>query len=93
MNTRFLALVAWGGLLSSVLTGRAWDYEGHRTVNQLALDSLPTNFPAFVFTAAARERIAFLGGEPDRWRNTPDLTLKHCNGPGNSSATNREPTG
>ena len=60
---------------------RAWDYEGHRIVNQLALHSLPTNFPAFVRTPAARERIAFLGGEPDRWRNTKDVTLKHCNGP------------
>jgi hypothetical protein len=58
---------------------RAWDYEGHRFVNQLALASLPTNFPAFVLTPQARERIAFLAGEPDRWRNTPDLT--HYNGP------------
>ncbi|PYI86861.1 MAG: hypothetical protein DME26_08160 [Verrucomicrobia bacterium] len=59
----------------------AWDYEGHRMVNQLALAALPTNFPSFVATAAARERIAFLAGEPDRWRNSPELTLKHFNGP------------
>jgi hypothetical protein len=60
---------------------RAWDYEGHRVVNQVALASLPTNFPAFVFAPEAAERIAFLSGEADRWRNVPDLTLKHCNGP------------
>jgi hypothetical protein len=60
---------------------RAWDYEGHRVVNELALASLPTNFPAFALTPEARERIAFLAGEPDRWRNTSDLTLKHFNGP------------
>jgi len=59
----------------------AWDYEGHRTVNQLALASLPADFPAFVRTAEARERIAFLGGEPDRWRNIPDATLRHVNAP------------
>jgi hypothetical protein len=60
----------------------AWDYEGHRVVNQLALASLPTNFPAFVRAPAARERIAFLAGEPDRWRNTPDeLPLSQFNGP------------
>lgn len=58
-----------------------WDYEYHRLVNQLALASLPTNFHAFVRTPEARERIAFLGGEPDRWRNTPDLPLKHFNSP------------
>lgn len=60
---------------------QAWDYEGHRLINQLALDTLPANFPAFVKTPAARERIGFLAGEADRWRNTTDLSLKHCNGP------------
>jgi hypothetical protein len=59
----------------------AWDYEGHRLVNQLAISSLPTNFPAFAMTPAAKERIAFLAGEPDRWRNTTEVALKHCNGP------------
>ena len=58
----------------------AWDYEGHRTVNQLALASLPTNFPAFVREAAAQDRVAFLAGEPDRWRNTTDRPLRHFNG-------------
>ena len=60
----------------------AWDYEGHRAVNQLALFALPTNFPAFVKTPEARERIAFLAGEPDRWRNiSDDPSLSHCSGP------------
>src|SRR6266704_2147295 len=58
-----------------------WDYEGHRVVNQLALSALPESFPAFVRTPANAERVAFLAGEPDRWRNTPDLPLKHFNGP------------
>ena len=68
-------------LLAVVLPTHAWDYEGHRTVNQLALASLPTNFPAFFRTPAAVERVAFLGGEPDRWRNTSDVPLRHFNGP------------
>src|SRR5256885_14992157 len=59
----------------------AWDYEGHRIVNQLALASLPTNFPSFVRAPEAAERVAFLAGEADRWRNTQDLPLKHVNGP------------
>lgn len=59
----------------------AWDYEGHRAINQLALASLPTNFPAFVQAPNAQERIAFLAGEPDRWRNTQDVPLRHGNGP------------
>jgi hypothetical protein len=59
----------------------AWDYEGHRVINQLALASLPTNFPAFVLAADQRERVAFLSGEPDRWRNNAGLALRHDNGP------------
>ncbi len=62
-------------------TALAWDYEGHRLVNSLALATLPTNFPAFVFTPANSERVKFLAGEPDRWRNTPDLDLQHCQEP------------
>lgn len=58
-----------------------WDYEGHRLVNELALASLPTNFPAFVRAPEAVERVAFLAGEPDRWRNVQDVTLRHVNGP------------
>ncbi len=59
----------------------AWDYEIHRVINQLALASLPTNFPAFVQAPPAAERIAFLSGEPDRWRNVRDLPLRHVSGP------------
>lgn len=69
------------GLWMIARSAFAWDYEGHRLVNQLALASLPTNFPAFVKEPAAAERIAFLSGEPDRWRNTTDLGLKHFNNP------------
>jgi hypothetical protein len=74
-------------LLASLLAaapqvGRAWDYEGHRAVNCIALAALPASCPAFVKTPEVRERIAFLGGEPDRWRNiTDDMSLSHCNGP------------
>ena len=66
--------------LALLVTARAWDYEGHRMVNQLGLASLPKDFPAFVQTPANAERIAFLAGEPDRWRNVPDLPIKQYNG-------------
>lgn len=58
-----------------------WDSEGHRLVNLCALSALPTNFPGFVNQRAARERIAFLGSEPDRWRNTTHYVLRHVNNP------------
>jgi hypothetical protein len=58
----------------------AWDYEGHHVVNELALASLPPDF-GIQLTTALQDRIAFLAGEPDRWRNISDLPLKHINGP------------
>lgn len=67
--------------LAGILPLRAWDYPGHRIINRLALAGLPADFPAFVRTTAARARIAFLAGEPDRWRNTHGLPLEHENGP------------
>ena len=58
----------------------AWDYDGHHMVNELALASLPKDF-GIDLTPALKGRVAFLAGEPDRWRNVPDLPLKHFNGP------------
>lgn len=68
------------GLAASIPTLSAWDYAGHRIVNQVALASLPEDFPAFVREPAAAERIAFLAGEGDRWRNVPDPIMKQSGG-------------
>ena len=78
MKSRLLAFLSL--IFVTGLPLRAWDYEGHRTVNLLALASLPTNFPAALRDAAAQERVGFLAGEPDRWRNNPDRPLRHFNG-------------
>jgi len=66
-------------LLPFVCTVHAWDYEGHRLVNEVALAALPADFPGFVRAPQNAERIAFLAGEPDRWRNDPDLPLQQLN--------------
>ena len=66
---------------ASALNAGAWDYEGHHAINELALASLPPDFGGFTLTPALKHRIAFLGGEPDRWRNVGDLPLKNVNGP------------
>lgn len=74
--------VAFLGLVClAQFTCRAWDYEGHRLVNQLALTALPADFPEFVKTPEARERIAFLAGEPDRWRGVREATLDNAMAP------------
>lgn len=68
-------------LFMMVFQTTAWDYEIHRIINEIALASLPTNYASFVFEPANKERILFLGGEPDRWRNTPEMELRHQNHP------------
>ncbi len=81
-NKFFAPFRAWCALVVlSAASAGAWDYNGHFVINQLALASLPSNFPAFVLAPAQRERIAFLSGEPDRWRNNAGLSLRHANGP------------
>lgn len=81
MRRVITVFILFAALVPVVPTALAWDYSVHRLVNELALASLPTNFPAFVRTPESIERIAFLSGEADRWRNTSDLALKHVNGP------------
>jgi hypothetical protein len=65
------------------LSGRlaAWDYEFHRLVNELALASLPGTAPEFLREPAVRERLAYLAGEADRWRNVTAGPLRHVNEP------------
>jgi len=85
MKNKCLAVVVALGALT--LNSQAWDYEGHHAVNELALAALPSNFPAFVLEPAARDRIGFLAGEADRWRNITDsktergLELMNASGP------------
>ena len=71
-----LALILSSAFSTSL---HAWGAPGHRMVNELALASLPADFPAFVHEPAAAERIAFLSGVPDRWRNVEPL-LKQSGG-------------
>jgi hypothetical protein len=79
MKRKWFAVAAMLGVLA--LKAGAWDYEEHHVINELALASLPAEFGGFKLTLALKHRIAFLGGEPDRWRNVGDLPLKHFNGP------------
>ncbi|HUC85047.1 MAG TPA: hypothetical protein VL970_07640 [Candidatus Acidoferrales bacterium] len=85
MHIKLLASAA--ALSALAWPAAAWDYEGHHAINELALASLPTNFPAFALTTESRLRIAYLAGEPDRWRNEMNvrkgtgIALGHANGP------------
>jgi hypothetical protein len=79
--SKILVMFAVGAGLGASPPSEAWDYEGHRLIARLALQTLPPQFPAFVRSPEAMERVAFLSGEPDRWRNTTDLAFAHVNKP------------
>jgi hypothetical protein len=87
VNSRIQKFLTLGGRVVAVLfllSGPAvqgWDYDLHRLIHRAALASLPPEFPDFVRTPRAAGRIAFLAGEADRWRNSPDFPLRHQNGP------------
>ena len=75
---RVLALTLFSLGCSQV--GRAWDLEAHRLVNRLALTAVTKDLPPFIQTVANVDRVMFLAGEPDRWRNVPDLIMKQSGG-------------
>jgi S1/P1 Nuclease len=53
----------------------AWGPDGHRIVNRLAAEKLPTSVPEFLRTQAAIDEIEYLGPEPDRWRSANEAEL------------------
>jgi hypothetical protein len=53
----------------------AWGNEGHTYVNRVAAQKIPADMPRF-FHRAVNE-IAYLGPEPDRWRNPAEFALKN----------------
>jgi hypothetical protein len=59
-------------LLASAPAGQAlaWGAMGHRLIGRLAIQSLPTDLPAFLTSADTAEAVGELAREPDRWRDS-----------------------
>ena len=57
----------------------AWGNEGHTYINRVAAQNIPATMPRFLRRAAVE--IAYLGPEPDRWRNPAEFTLKNAQEP------------
>ena len=56
-----------------------WGSEGHMYVNRVAAEKLPQDVPAFLRSAVAE--VAYLGPEPDRWRDDSNPALKSAQEP------------
>lgn len=65
-------------LLLSTL-GYSWGNEGHIAVNKTAAQHLPKDMPDFF--RKATDRLAYIGPEPDRWREVSEPALKYAQEP------------
>lgn len=57
----------------------AWGTEGHTYINRVAAQKIPASMPRFLRRAVIE--IAYLGPEPDRWRNPAEFALKNAQEP------------
>ena len=71
------------GLLALVAApqGFCWGAAGHRIINRLAVEALPSEVPGFLKTPAALEEVEYLGPEPDRWRSPAEPELSYAQAP------------
>jgi hypothetical protein len=68
-------------LVLSSLPAHAWEEEGHRMINRLAIATLPADTPNFLRSQAALDEIEYLGSEPDRWRSRAEPELSSAQAP------------
>jgi len=67
--------------LLAVPNGFGWGSDGHRMINRLAMEKLPSDMPAFMRTPAAIAEVEYLGPEPDRWRSPMEPELNSAQAP------------
>jgi hypothetical protein len=58
-----------------------WGSTGHTDINQVAAEKIPADMPKFLRTKSAVQRIAYLGPEPDRWRDGAPSALNYAQAP------------
>lgn len=75
-----VALLA-GVLAFGQFVAFGWGSNGHTYINQVAAEKIPTSMPKFVRTKSAVEKIAYLGPEPDRWRDGSPSALNQAQAP------------
>jgi len=80
LSFRALAIAALA-LLTCIPAAHAWDSKGHRIINRLAVQNLPSDTPAFLRAPAAADEIEYLGPEPDRWRSAAEPELSAAQAP------------
>jgi hypothetical protein len=79
---RGLVLVlAASAVLFAAPSASGWGKDGHRMINRVAIETLPSDVPAFLRTPQAIAEIEYLGPEPDRWRSPAEPELSAAQAP------------
>ena len=63
------------------LTALGWGSVGHVHINQVAAERIPSAMPKFLRTKSTVQKIAYLGPEPDRWRDESPSALNNAQAP------------
>ncbi|WP_348269308.1 nuclease [Edaphobacter paludis] len=74
-GARFVMAAAMVPLMT-VQPSFGWGSDGHKIINRLAAANLPHDVPVFVRDGEALSAMAYLGLEPDRWRNQAESELE-----------------
>ena len=77
---RRVAVIALLPMMAAPLSF-GWGSKGHKIINNLAVEGLPADMPAFMRTQAAIDEITYLGPEPDRWRSLAEPELNAAQAP------------
>lgn len=83
MRASFLQRSAAIAVLATLIPNPsfAWGNDGHRMINRLAVETLPTDVPAFLRSPSAIHEVEYLGPEPDRWRSRGEPELSAAQAP------------
>ena len=76
---RFIAAALITTLILPAPAAFGWGNEGHTWINSVAARATPPDMPCFFGRSVAE--LAYLGPEPDRWRNPAEAALKYSQEP------------
>jgi hypothetical protein len=79
--SRATAMAMAGALFLAQMTAFGWGSNGHTYINHVAAEKIPASMPKFLRTKSTVERIAYLGPEPDRWRDGAPSALNYSQAP------------
>jgi hypothetical protein len=79
--SRAVAAILAAALVLGQSAAFGWGSAGHTDINQVAADKIPASMPKFLRTKSAVQRIAYLGPEPDRWRDGAPSALNYAQAP------------